>query len=353
MNENRLLPGADRAAVSRQLTAAAAELAHTFADVVEQVGGAEQASLAAVAFLRDWADSAGPVLPALGLPLDLLTARYRLACAERDLLLLAGLAQEHEGLSSTLRSVHPQSAACPTVGLAALVLDRRGHDRVQLRRLLTEGPAIRAGLLRLDDGEALFERSILLADGLWEALHGLDAFPAGLDRVTCREVPGGLAGWLAEPAVRRAGQAVRDGLSVTVLVQSADEAVALGRCAALGGSVGARLLAARARPDDAVALRLLAAHAVVRDAVPVLVARQPADGARPAELAVPELPGPLLVIVPAGSALRFPADRPVLAVPAGELSALDRRLAWLAALPELSEPDAATLAGRHLLDPAW
>ncbi|HET6209774.1 MAG TPA: AAA family ATPase, partial [Jatrophihabitans sp.] len=104
---------------------------------------------------------------------------------------------------------------------------------------------------------------------------------------------------------------------------------------------------------DAVALRLLAAHAVVRDAVPVLVARPLPEGAGSAELAVPELPGPLLVIVPAGSALRFPADRPVLAVPAGELSALDRRLAWLAALPELSEPDAATLAGRHLLDPAW
>src|SRR6185437_12322060 len=97
-----------------------------------------------------------------------------------------------------------------------------------------------------------------------------------LERLSCRGVPGGLAGWLAEPPVGRAARAVRDGLSVTVLVQATDEAVAL---------------------------------------------------------------GPLLVIVPAGSALRFPADRPVLAVPVGELSAVDRRLAWLAALPELSEPD--------------
>src|SRR6185437_7494534 len=215
MNENRLLLGADHGAISRQLTAVAADLARSVADVVEQVGGAEPASLAAARFLRDWAESAGPVLPSTGLPLDLLTGRYQLTGAERDLLLLAGLAQEHEGLSSTLRSMHPQALAYPTVGLAALVLDRRGHDRVELRRLLTEGRAVRAGLLRLDGGEALFERSILLADGLWEALHGLDAFPAGLERLSCRGVPGGLAGWLAEPPVGRAARAVRDGLSVT------------------------------------------------------------------------------------------------------------------------------------------
>jgi hypothetical protein len=352
MNENRLLLGADHGAISRQLTAVSADLARSIAEVIAQSAGGDQASASAISFLRDWADSAGPVLPAAGLPLDLLTEHYRLVSAERDLILLAGLAQEHEGLSGTLRSMHPQALAHPSVGLAALVLARRGHERAELRRLLTEGQAIRFGLLRLDGSEALFERSILLADGLWEALHGLDAFPAGLDRVICRTSPAGLDGWLAEPAVGRAARAVRDGASVTVLVHAADEAVALGRCAALAGSVGARLVAARVHPDDAIAIRLLGAHATVRDAVPVVVARPLADGAGAAELAVPELPGPMLVIVPAGAAMHFPAYRPVISVPVGELCAIDRRLAWLAALPEMTEADAAVLAGRHLLDPA-
>ena len=194
------------------------------------------------------------------------------SAAERDLLLLAGLAQEHEGLSGTLRSMHPQASAHPTVGLAALVLDRRGHQRVELRRLLTEGRAVRAGLLRLDGGEALFERSILLADGLWEALHGLDAFPAGLDRVPSRPAPGGLAGWLAEP--RWAGRSGRCATAppVTLLVQAGDEAVALGRCAALAEAAGARLLAARPGRTTRRRSACSAAHAAVRDAVPVLVA---------------------------------------------------------------------------------
>ena len=354
MNEHRLLLGADPGAISRQLTAASAGLALTVAEVIERSTAGDPASVSASAFLRDWAASAEPVLPAVGLPLDLLTERYRLLAAERDLILLAGLAQEHEGLSGTLRSMHPQALAYPSVGLAALVLDRRGHHRVELRRLLAEGRAVRSGLLRLDGSEALFERSILLADGLWEALHGLDAFPAGLDRVPCRAAPRGLAGWLAEPAVVQAVHALRDGRPITLLVRAADELVARGRCAALAGAAGARLVAARCRPDDAGAVQLLGAHAGVRDAVPVLVAKPPADGAGTGavELATADLPGPLLVVVPAGAALRFPADRPVLSVPVSPLCPADRRLAWLAALPELSEADAATLAGRHPLDPA-
>jgi len=346
-----LLLGAEPGAVSRRLTAATAGLAVSVAEVIEQSTGGDPASVAAAAFLRDWAASAEPALPAAGLPLDLLAERYRLLDAERDLILLAGLAQEHEGLSGTLRSMHPQGLAYPSVGLAALVLDRRGHPRVELRRLLTEGRAVRCGLLRLDGSEALFERSILLADGLWEALHGLDAFPAGLDRVPARPAPAGLVGWLAEPAVGRAVRALRDSTRVTLLVRGADELVALGRCAALAGAAGARLVAARLRPDDPAAIQLLGAHAGVRDAAPVLVTR-PADGAGAVELATAELPGPLLVVAPAGAALRFPPDRPVLSVPVGQLCPADRRLAWLAALPELSEADAAVLASRHPLDPA-
>jgi len=352
MSENpTLLLDAEPGAVSRRLTAATAGLAVSVAEVIEQSTGGDPASVAAASFLREWAAAAEPSPAADGLPLDLLTERYRLHDAERDLILLAGLAQEHEGLAGTLRSMHPQGFAHPSVGLAALVLDRRGHQRVELRRLLSEGRAVRCGLLQLDGSDALFERSVLLAAGLWEALHGLDAFPATLDRVPCRPAPHGLAGWLVEPTPARAVRALRTASRITLLVRGADEAVALGRCAALADQAGARLLAARIRPDDAAAACLLGAHAAVRNALPVLVIR-PADGAGSAELATAGLPGPVLVVAPAGAALRFPPDRPVLSVPVGQLSAADRRQAWLATLPELSVADATTLAGRHPLDPA-
>mgnify|MGYP000243368256 CR=1 FL=1 len=47
---------------------------------------------------------------------------FGLSSPECDLLVLAGLPDEHEGIATTLRSMHPQSEPRPTVGLAALLL---------------------------------------------------------------------------------------------------------------------------------------------------------------------------------------------------------------------------------------
>ena len=57
-----------------------------------------------------------------GQPFDRVAERFDLRSAEQDLLLLAGLPDEHEGLASTFRAMHPHGEPCPTAGLAALVL---------------------------------------------------------------------------------------------------------------------------------------------------------------------------------------------------------------------------------------
>ena len=49
----------------------------------------------------------------------------------------------------------------------------------------------------------LFDRSLRLADDVWEALHGHDAWPRSLRRMAVGEPTGGLDGWLGLPAVRR------------------------------------------------------------------------------------------------------------------------------------------------------
>ena len=353
MNDHRLLLEADPGAISRQLTAAAARVARTVAEVIERSTSGDAAAAAAETFLRDWADSAGVPGAAGSHPFDLLADRYRLLPAERELILLAGLAEEHEGLAGTLRSLHPSGEALPSVGLAALVLARGGVARTELRELLTQGRAIRSGLLRIGGPGALFERSITLADQLWEALHGLDAFPTGIERVACEHVPAGLDRWLADPVVRHAATTVRDGRPVTVLVSESDAVVALGRCAALARSVGARLLGARLRADDGAGVSLLCAHAAARAAIPVVVARPAPDGQQgSAELADRDVPGPVLLVVPGGVSVRLAVHRPVVSLPLGVVDATDRRTAWLAAIPALTEVDAATLAARHALDPA-
>jgi hypothetical protein len=339
---------------SRQLTARAARLALAVADVVEGSASSESGAVHAVSFLRDWASSASAVLPGAPQPLDLLADHYQLCPAEVELLLLAGLAEEHEGLASTIRALHPRGDPRPSVGLAALVLGRSGFHRAELRELLSTGRAIRFRLLQVaGPGALFFERSLVLADQLWEALHALDAFPADLGRVTIPAPPPGLDDWLAEPAIRHAARIVRDGVPVTLLVHAREEAISLSRCAALAASVGARLLAARIRPSNAPAIALLAVHAAARSAVPMVVASAPFDAEGGSDdLEVRDLPGPVIVVAGTSRGLHLSPYRPVVTVPVGPVAVAQRRAAWLVGLPRLSRAEAADLAARHPLDPA-
>ena len=329
--------------ISHALTARAAVLARRVAAVVEQRAGAESGAASTVAFLRSWAAGS----PAVGIatasthPLPTLTRRLHLTAVEVDLLLLAGLAEEHEGLAAALRGCHPRSEPRPTVGLAALVVEPAMPDRAALRRLLHEGAATSTGALAVDGAGPFFERSLVLADGLWDALHGHDACPATLGRVEVGDPPPGLDGWLELPAVRRAAAALAAPEPVTLVLTTGDRAVATGRCAALARTAGTRVLAA----EGAGNVRLLAAHAAARDAVPVVLVD--ADTDRPD---LDATPGPVIVCAPAG-AVRPGPWRPVLAVPVGPVGVADRRAAWRAALPDRPEL-APALAARHPLDPA-
>jgi hypothetical protein len=340
------------------MSARAAGLALRLADLVEARGGAESDAQAAAAFLRGWAGSARPGAeqppePDAGRPGDPLAelvSRLRLTDVEVDLLLLAGLPEEHEGLASTLRTLHPRGEPAPTVGLAALVVEEQVPDRAALRRLLHEGRAVRSGLLAVAGDGAFFERSLVVADEVWAALHGHDAWPRSLHRVDVGPPPAGLGGWLELPAVRRARTALGSGLDCLLLVASGDDAVAVSRCATLADAVGVAAVAARLRPEDTRAVALLALHAAVRAGVPVIVAPDPPDGVTPQAPDLARVAGPVLVCSAPGS-VRPAADRAVLAVPLGPIGAPDRRAAWRAALSE-SAGEAAALAARHPLDPA-
>ena len=283
--------------------------------------------------------------------MDRVVAHFGLSPYEVDLLLLAGLAEEHEGLAGTFRALHPYAEPHLSAGLAALVLSGTGVDRVQLRALLTSGPAVRHGLLHVSGRGGLFERSLTVADGLWGALHALDANPAAWSPLPVPHVTAGLDGWLEEPSVHHAGRLLRDRATVTLMVSDADNTVALSRCEALARSVGARVLAARLPVDDAAAIALLTVHAAARGAVPVVVACDAAPNTGPPCLAVRDLPGPVIVCTGARAVIPDP-HRPVVVLATTPASVADRRTAWRMALPGLDDAAAAQLAARHPIDPA-
>ncbi|MER7756235.1 ATP-binding protein [Kitasatospora sp. NPDC097643] len=353
--------GAEAEAVSRGLSARAAVVAVRLAGLLDDTCDPESAG-DSVEFLRDWAEAAAESAQPYAAdaePVHRLVRRLGLTGAELDLLLLAGLPEEHEGLARIFRTMHPRGDSHPSVGLAALLLGHGPHreeaagpvvDRVELRRLLHEGAAVRSGALAVTGEGTFHDRSLRLADQLWEALHGCAAWPAALTEVEVGPPVAGLEGWLARPAAQRAVAALRSCAPRTVIVTARDETVALSRCAVLARAAGLRPVAGRTRPEYPSGLGLLGLHAAARGGVPVLVAPRPEEGAGPTLLDLRRVVGPILVCAEPG-AVRPGPERPVLTVPVGPIDTEDRRAAWRAALPDAAA-QAPELAARHPLDPA-
>ena len=334
---------------SRALTARAGRWALRLADLLAVRFAAEPRADEAATFLRTWAGDLERTATSAAESLARLAARYGLSQDEEDLILLAGLPEEHEGLASTLRTLHPHGEPRVTTGLAALLLGAVTSDRSEIRRLLSEGTAIQAGLIRLTGPGALFERSLVCADQLWDALHGHDAWPAAIERAHVGEVPPGLEGWLELVPARNAIAILEAGDRSTIFVSCDDGTVGLGRCAALARVAKVDLIAGRIAADDRSGIALLAAHAAARGAIPVLVIQRPPEATAAAVLAVRDVPGAVFVTTP--GPLQAGSDRPLLSVPAGPIDTAGHRTAWRRALPHLAE-HAPALAARYPLDPA-
>ena len=89
-------------------------------------------------------------------PLDRLINSLKLTPAEFELFILAGLSEEHEGLSAVLRSLHPRSEPRATVGLAAQLLHNDPNSRRAFRNAVDSSALVKSGALRLTgDGPIL------------------------------------------------------------------------------------------------------------------------------------------------------------------------------------------------------
>ena len=282
-------------------------------------------------------------------PFDRLSSALSLSPFEKDLLVLAGLPEEHEGYAGVLRTLHPRGEPRPTVGLAAQLYCRSASERALLRETLEEGTAVKAGALRVEDRAApFFERSLAVADALWEALAGLGVWPAGVQADAAPSPGWGLEEWLASMPAARARTALGRSEARTILVSADTEEIAWRRGAALvtaGGRTPARLALAL----DAE--RVASVHALARGVVPVVrvLAAPDARGAAPLP-GFATHPGPVVLCARSGAAL-LSAERPVLVVPAERLGPTARRRVWSRALPDLPD-EVNALAARYSLEPS-
>lgn len=277
-------------------------------------GGLREACDQAVAQLTATIGAATEVVDRLG-------DAYGLSWFERDLLILAGLPEEHEAFAELARSTHPLGESRLSVGTAADVLGLDAYGRRQLRRAIDSGPLARHGVLAATGTTPAPERSLRLAEDLWGVIRGGDAWPLG-GRPPAPERGEDDVDAEFFPRIERAPQLV---------------VVAGGRGASVEGLAG---LAAgvlerqgrRAALIDAAWLAgagagFLGSHLVARDAVPVVV------GA-PEAAPLPEHPGPVIVCVPQGAVVRLD-ERPSLEVSVEAPTLGETRAMWETLTPEL------------------
>lgn len=258
-------------------------------------------------------------------PLDFLTAvlgaepttsaAHRLAAAtglspfEYDLLLLAGLPEEHEALTRLARALHPAAEPWFTPATAAVVLELGAAGRIHLRRALESGPLRRFRLVTGPDAVPLPDRGLRLPPGLWSVLRGVDCWPAALRPADLPDLPGAAL-----------FQVTTGPQIVVVTGQGRDDQELAGLAAAsLATAVGVP-----ASELDAERGPLWTVHLIARGAVPVVVG---APQAPP----LPEHPGPVVVASAAtGIALD---ERPAITVELPRPDLGDAVALWQSLLP--------------------
>jgi len=278
--------------------------------------------------------------------LDALCHALDLDDDERTLLLLAAMADAHEGYGAAFAALHPRGESRPTWGLFCWLVSpdiRRRHTlRLQHRSAL-----LQLGLVRLVGEGPLPERSLRLADGLWGALHGLPSWPKGLaplpmwmdESIECDD-------WLQQPATKQALVLLRGTTKPLVALHGLQAAALRQRAQQLASAING--LAFDWPGDaDAATLGSLLALCLVQRAVPVLLLSAPLSMDALAVLNAWPGAAVLAGVTPAAVAR---SARPLCVLDAPPLSAAAQSRLWARVLPELA-PHGALLTARYAVGP--
>ena len=278
-----------------------------------------------------------------------LVLKYGWSPTEVDLLVLAGMPDEHEGFASVFRSLHPRNDARASVGLAAQVFSHEGLDRRTFRELLEVGPLVTSRALRVVGDGPFFERSLVPAEALWSSMHGIEAWPANIVRqelvhiVTIDE-------WCQTPGFNRAVAAIEGAKDCTILVTDEEVPTAVQYAALAVNRAGHRGIGIHCSggPDPEWE-RLVSVHLVMRGVIPIF---QLSTGEGPTGTEAPRLqghPGPIVICSRPG-VVAVRGQRPVVAISVGPHMGAGRTTMWRQLLPQCTE-QAEELASRFPMDP--
>lgn len=270
---------------------------------------------------------------------------------EVELLILAGLADEHEGFADIFRTLHPTAQPLPTLGLAAQLLCNHPQQRQIVRQAIESSHAAAFGLFVTDTGNPFFTRSIGLPDQFWSLLHGVDAWPQKIGPRHPSPVLAGLNSWFAHGDVARVQQLITSEQGCTVLLFAESVAIAANRAVALCAFNDLPcVLIERANDIDQHSFRLRQLYCLARNVIPVLEIVRKENAPNTLEhLNLAEFPMPVLVCAELGAGIDT-GRRPTLSLQLETLDPDSLGDMWQRLLPELAM-HAEQLAARYPFEP--
>jgi ATPase family associated with various cellular activities (AAA)/Winged helix domain, variant len=284
-------------------------------------------------------------------PVDRLVERLSLTSSEIDLIVLAAMADEHEGYASTLRTLNPRNEPHATVGLAAQLGCENRRERFVFRRTLEQGAAVTSGVITLGGDAPFWEKNLLLADGLWPVLWGVEVCQTASRSIPLTACASGLDQWLGSREVDSARRALQLAEARVILVIADTETAAVNRAAVLVMASGRRWAAfdfATNTPPGTERPALVRSLAL--DAIPIFKLIPSETSAPVAMPDIENFPGPVILCARGGTVASV-GDMPVMMLKAHTLPVLAREQLWRETLPELAD-HAPTLASRYAVEPA-
>jgi hypothetical protein len=273
-------------------------------------------------------------------PVDRVAARLGLDALDLDLLMLAALPGEQEGLAAIVRNLHPEHRPALTGGLVAALAEAGligslpagtpAGRREMIRERLTSGVLGRSGLVRLDRAAPFAEASFVPGPAVWDALRGEDLWPAGCRPRALPVALVGLGPWASAGAPLAAVEAFRRLEPVVVVTSCARPAAAAARVAALAHLAGRPARVVAHAPAAPGWMSLVALHALARGVIPVVIP----DGTDHLDAELDAVPWPVAVCLGEGTSIRS-WPRPLIEIPVVPLGLEDRRAAAEATFPEL------------------
>lgn len=338
--------------LAHRLAAMAGKMGDLLARIAPQTDGDNRREfLAAVG--GQYLDEAGTQAPAHDSGVEALirlTDAFVLSAIDLDLIVLAGLADEHEGFCHVLRTLHPRGEPRPTVALATQLLCRTHGERRELAARMRQGAVVTSGCLRVSPEGPAPEQSLLPAEALWPLLRGVDLWPAALDVLDGSAAPSIEDAFLDQPAMRQARALLAKGVRATLLVLGDDEDVAFEWGVALARAEGLepRTIGWPLAPPAELE-RSLRVHTAARGGVPVLKISVTDDPSAAPALTLTDLPGPAIVCARLGFA-PVRGARAVYPLTVERPRAVARRKMWSAVLPQIGDR-AVAVAERYALGP--